>query len=112
MYVGIISYCTMTLIVILIDGKRYSSFDGDLRRWTHEQFFKVANPKLQTSITDVMEPQPPLRTKQLRIFGNVHSELDDTLALFCYDMANPTRRKIEDDMHTYQVEQHQKKTKD
>lgn len=98
----------MTLIVIIIDGKRYSSFNGDLRRWTHEQFFKVVNPKLQTSITELTGPPITIRTKQLRIFANSYSELDMILALFCYDMENPTRRRIEDDMHHYTVEQHEK----
>lgn len=98
----------MTLIVILIDGKIHCSFNGDMQQWMNERVFKVANPKLQTSTTDVMEPQPPLRTKRLKIFSNVRSELDDTLALFCYDMENPTRRRIDDDMHRYQVEQHRR----
>ncbi len=97
----------MTLIVVIVDGKWYCSFDGDLRRWRHERFFKVANLKLQTSITELTDP-PIIRTKQLKIFGNVHSELHMILALFCYDMDNPTRRRIEDDMHRYQVEQHRK----
>lgn len=98
----------MTLIVIIIDGKQYCSFNGDLRRWTHEQFFKVVNPKLQTSITELTGVSPPVRTKQLRIFGNVHAELHMTLALFCYDMVNPTTQRIEYDMYRYQVEQHEK----
>lgn len=98
----------ITLIVIIIDGKRYCSFDGDLEQWRHERFFKVVNPKLQTSITELTGVQPPIRTKQLKIFSNVHSELDMILALFCYDMVNPTRKTIEGDMHDYQVEQHRK----
>lgn len=102
----------MTLIVVLIDGKLHTSFNGDLQQWKHERVFKVINPKLQTSITELTGVQPPVRTKQLKVFGNVHAELNDTLALFCYDMENPTRRRIEDDMHRYQVEQHQKKTRD
>ena len=97
----------MTLIIIMIDGKRYSSFDGELEQWRHERFFKVVNPKLQTSITNVIDTSL-VRTKKLKIFGNVNSELDMTLALFCYDMVNPTRRRIEDDMHHYQVEQYRK----
>jgi len=98
----------MTLIVIIIDGKQYCSFDGDLRRWMLEQFFKVANPQLQTSVTELTGVPPAIRTKQLRIFSNSHSEIHDVLALFCYDMVDPTRRRIDDDMHHYQVEQHQK----
>ena len=95
----------MTLIVILIDGKQYSSFNGELEQWRHERLFKVDNPKSQTSITELTGPSITIRTKQLRIFGNVHSELHMTLALFCYDMDDPTRRRIENDMHHYQVEQ-------
>lgn len=98
----------MTLIVILIDGKQYSSFNGDLEQWKHERLFKVVNPKLQTSITELTGVPPPVRTKQLRIFSNSHSELHDVLALFCYDMVNPTRRKIDDDMHQYQVDEYRK----
>lgn len=98
----------MTLIVIIIDGKQYCSFDGDLNQWRHERYFKVVNPKLQTSITELTDVQPPVRTKQLRIFGNVHIELDMLLALFCYDMVNPTTRRIEDDMYRYQAEQYRK----
>ncbi len=98
----------MTLIVIIIDGKRYCSFDGDLEQWRHERFFKMVNPKLQTSITELTGPPTTVRTKQLKIFSNVHSELDMILALFCYDMVNPTRRRIDEDMHTFQVEQHRK----
>lgn len=106
MYVSIIS-CEdiMTLIVILIDGKVHCSFNGDMQQWMHERVFKVVNLKLQTSLPELT---PAVRTKRLKIFGNVRSELDDTLALFCYDMVNPTRRRIDDDMHTYQVEQHRK----
>jgi len=112
MYVPVILYrYTLTLIVIIIDGKRYSSFNGDLEQWRHERFFKVINPKLQTAITELTGPAPPVRVKQLRIFGNVNSELDMILALFCYDMVNPTRRRVEEDMHTYQVGQHRKKSK-
>lgn len=98
----------MTLIVIIIDGKQYCSFDGDEKQWRHEIFFKVANPKLQTSITELTGPAPPVRTKHVKIFGNVHSERDMILALFCYDMVNPTKKRIEDDMHRYQVEQYEK----
>lgn len=101
----------MTLIVIMIDGKQYCSFDGDLKQWRCKRFFKVVNPKLQTSITELTGVQPPVRTKQLRIFANAHSELNMTLALFCYDMENPTRRRIEDDMHRYQVEQYHNKSR-
>lgn len=86
----------MTLIVIIIDGKLHCSFDGELEPWRHQRFFKVVTPK------------PSVRIKQLKIFGNVHLELDMILALFCYDMVNPTRRRIEDDMHHYQVEQYRK----
>ncbi len=100
----------ITLIVIIIDGKRYSSFDGEIEEWRHERFFKVVNPKLQISITELTGPVPTVRTKRLRIFGNVHIELDMTLALFCYDMVDPTRRRIEDDMHTFQVEQYRNKS--
>ncbi len=97
----------MTLIVIIIDGKQYCSFDGDLQQWRHELFFIVVNPKLQTSITELTgPPAPTVRTKKLRIFGNVHAERDFTLALFCYDMLDPTRRRLESDMHDYQIEQH------
>lgn len=102
----------LTLIIILIDGKWYCSFNGDLQQWKHERFFKVINPKLQTSITELTGVQPPVRTKQLKIFANVHSELDMTLALFCYDMKDPTRQRIEKDMYHYQVERYQKKSKD
>lgn len=98
----------MTLIAVIIDGKQYCSFDGDIQQWRHERFFKVVNPKLQTSITELTGVPPAVRTKRLKIFGNVHIELEMTLALFCYDMVDPTRRKIEDDMHTYQVEQYRK----
>lgn len=109
MYVLLISFrYTMTLIVIIIDGKVHCSFDGDLRRWRHEMFFKVPNPKPQTSITESTGPAPPVRTKKLRIFGNVHTELDMTLALFCYDMENPTKRRIGDDMHQFVVDQYRK----
>ncbi len=98
----------MTLIVVLIDGKQYCSFDGDLQQWSNELFFKVVNPKLQTSITESTGPAPPVRTKKLRIFGNVHAELHMTLALFCYDMVNPTRKRINDDMHQFAVDQYRK----
>ena len=98
----------MTLIVIVIDGGVYCSFNGELEQWRDEIYFKVANPKTQTSITELTSPPPAVRTKRLKIFGNVHSEVEMTLALFCYDMVNPTRRRIEDDMHRYQVEQHEK----
>ena len=110
MYVQIILYeHTITLIVIIIDGKLYTSFNGALEQWRHERFFKVVNPKLQTSITELTGPPvPTVRTKQLRIFANSHSELDMILALFCYDMENPTRRRVEDDMLRYQVEQYRK----
>lgn len=101
----------MTLIVIVIDGKIHCSFNGELEQWRHERIFKVANPKLQTSVTELTGVAPPVRTKQLRIFSNSHSELDDVLALFCYDMVDPTRRRIDDDMHRYQVEQYRKKNK-
>lgn len=112
MYVSVISFrYTMTIIIIIVDGKRHSSFNGELEQWRYEQFFKVVNPKLQTSITELTGPPPTTRTKQLRIFGNVHSELDMTLALFCYDMENPTKRRIEDDMHTYQVELYRNKSR-
>ena len=113
MYVSLISFrYTMTLIIILIDGKVHCSFDGDLEQWRHEIFFKVVNPKLQTSITELTDVQPPVRTKKLRIFGNVHAELDMTLALFCYDMVNPTKRRIGDDMHQFVVDEYRKKSKD
>ncbi len=102
----------MTLIVIIIDGKQYCSFDGDLRRWRHERFFKVANPKVQTSITELTGVPPAVRTKQLKIFGNVHIELEMMLVLFCYDMVDPTRKRIESDMHDYQVEQYRNKSRD
>ena len=85
----------MTLIVVLIDGKLHTSFDGEIQQWRNERYFKVVNPAI--------------RSKQLRIFGSVYFELDMTLALFCYDMENPTRRRIEDDMHHYQVEQYRSK---
>ena len=110
MHVPVISYSyTMTMIIIIIDGKQHCSFDGEIQQWRCERYFKVANPKLQTSITELTGPAPTVRSKQLRIFGNVYSELDMTLALFCYDMENPTRRRIEDDMHHYQVEQFRNK---
>jgi len=102
----------MIQVVIIIDGKLHCSFIGELEQWRHERFFKVINPKLQTSITELDGPAPPVRTKKLRIFANSHSELDMMLALFCYDMVNPTRRRIEEDMHHFQVEQHQKKIRD
>ena len=103
----------MTLIVIIIDGKWHCSFDGILEQWKEERFFKVYDPKLQTSITKLIGPPAvTIRTKQLRIFGNVYSELHMTLALFCYDMLDPTRRRIEMDMHRYEVEQHQNKSRD
>lgn len=99
----------MTLIVILIDGKYHYSFNGDIEQWRHEKFILVIDSKPQTSITELTgPPAPTTRRKKLRIFGNVHAELDDALALFCYDMVNPTRRRIEDDMHHYSVEQYQK----
>ena len=91
----------MTLIVIIIDGKRHCSFNADLQQWKQERFFTVINPS----------PSNTVRKKQLRIFGNVHSELDMTLALFCYDMEDPTRRRLENDMHIYEVEQHQNKSR-
>ena len=96
----------MTQIVIIIDGKYHCSFDGNIQQWKHQRFFKVPNPKLQTSIVELTDLAPTLRTKQLRIFGNVHAESDMTLALFCYDMLDPTRRRLESDMHDYQIEQH------
>lgn len=99
----------MTLIVIIIDGKQHCSFEGEKSHWKQERFFKVSNPVLQLSITNTIDPAATIRTKQLRIFCNSHSELDDILALFCYDMVNPTRRRIEDDMHRYQVEQYRNK---
>ena len=99
----------MTLIVIIIDGKWHCSFNGDLQQWKHETFFNVFNPKLQTSITKLTSNT--IRTKQLKIFGNVHSESYMTLALFCYDMLDPTRQRIEKDMHSYQVEQYQKRSR-
>jgi len=100
-----------TLIVIIIDGKWHCSFNGILEQWKHEQFFTVIHPK-QTSITKLAgRPSTTIRTKQLRIFGNVHSESDTTLALFCYDMLDPTRKRIELDMHHYKVEQYQKKSR-
>lgn len=98
----------MTLIVVIIDGKQYCSFDGDLQQWSNELFFKVVNPKLQTTIIESTGPAPPVRTKKLRIFGNVHAEIDMTLALFCYDMVNPTRKRINDDMHQFAVDQYRK----
>ena len=98
----------MPLIVIVIDGGVYCSFNGELEQWRNELFFKVVNPKLQTSVTELTKPAPPVRTKRLKIFGNVHSEIHNILALFCYDMVNPTRGRIEDDMHHYTVEQYQK----
>jgi len=100
----------MTLIVIIIDGKLYRSFDGDIQRWKKERFFKVINAKLHISITELAGPKYQVRTKQLRIFGNVHAELDDTLSLFCYDMVDPTRKRIEEDMHHYQVAQHRSRS--
>jgi len=100
----------MTLIVILIDGKWNCSFNGDLHQWTHERFFTVIHPKLQTSIIDLTHPPNTIRTKRLKIFANVHSELDMRLALFCYDMVDPTRKRIEEDMFRYEKEQNQKRT--
>ena len=99
----------MALIVIIIDGKQHCSFDGEMSHWRQERFFKVSNPTLQTSGITALDPTATIKTKQLRIFCNSHSELDDILALFCYDMVNPTRRRIEDDMHRYQVEQYRNK---
>ena len=98
----------MTLIVVLIDGKLHTSFNDEVEQWINERFFKVVNAKPHISNTNLLSPRYKVRTKHLRIFGNVYAELDMTLALFCYDMVDPTRRRIEDDMHHYQVEQHQK----
>ena len=102
----------MTLIVIIVDGKFQCSFDGILDQWKNERFFKVYDPKPQPSITKLIGPPAvTIRTKQLRIFANVHSELDMRLALFCYDMEDPTRKRIEEDMFHYEREQHQKRSK-
>ena len=101
----------MTLIVIIVDGKFQCSFDGILEQWKQERLFKVYDPKLQTSMSALTSPPSIPRTKHLRIFGNVHSESDMVLALFCYDMEDPTRRRLEDDMHHYEVEQHRKRSR-
>jgi len=102
----------MTLIVIIVDGKFQCSFDGILDQWRHERFFKVYDPKSQTSITKLIGPPAvTIRSKQLRIFANSYSELDMRLAIFCYDMLDPTRKRIEEDMYRYEREQHQKRTK-
>jgi hypothetical protein len=101
----------MTLIVVLIDGKWHCSFNGEVEQWINERFFKVVNAKPYTTNTKLGSPRYKVRTKQLRIFGNAYSELDMTLALFCYDMLDPTRQRIEKDMHHYQVEQYWKKTR-
>ena len=98
----------MTLIVIMVDGKFSCSFDGDLELWKHERFFQVVKPNLQTSVTELGGSATVIRFKRLRIFANVHSELDMTLALFCYDMLDPTRKRIEQDMLRYEVAQYEK----
>lgn len=100
----------MTLIVIIIDGKFHCSFDGILEQWQHAQFFPAIQLKLQTSITELTSTDR-IKTRQLKIVGNVHSELDMTLALFCYDMVDPTRKRIEEDMHHYEREQYKKKSR-
>jgi len=101
----------MTLIVIIVDGKYRCSFDGDLQLWKHQRFFPVIKPYIQTSVTKLSGPANALRVKRLRIFANVHSESDMTLALFCYDMVDPTRKRIEQDMLRYEVEEYRKKSK-
>jgi len=100
----------MTLIVIIVDGKFHCSFDGDLQQWMHARVFKVITLKQQTSISD-LPLGDIIRTRPLKIFANVHSESEMTLALFCYDMVNPTTQRIEADMCLYQMEQY-KKTRD
>ncbi len=99
----------ITLIIILIDGKLHTSFNGDLNQWLHKRFFKVINPKPQTSITELNCSVDIIRSKSLRIFGNVHAVRDMTLALFCYDMVNPTKKRIKADMSNYEIEQYQYK---
>jgi len=101
----------MTLIVIMIDGKWDCSFDGDLQQWMAKRFFTSIRPKLQKAMIDLTRPPNTIRTKRLKIFANVHSELHMTLALFCYDMEDPTRKRIEEDMFRYEKEQHQKGAK-
>lgn len=101
----------MTLITVMIDGKFHRSFDGEVERWIDERFFKVVNAKPYTPNTKLGSPRYKVRTKQLRIFGNAYSELDMSLTLFCYDMENPTRKRIEWDMHHYQIEQYRSRSR-
>ena len=100
----------MTLITVMIDGKLYRSFDGEVEQWIDVRFFKVVNAKPYTTNTKLGSPRYKVRTKQLRIFGNVYSELDMSLALFCYDMEDPTRKRIQWDMRNFQVEQYRSRS--
>jgi len=100
----------MTIIVIIIDGKWHCSFDGILDQWKREQFFTAIQLKSQTLTNDLTSITDRIKTRQLKIAGNVYSDLDMTLALFCYDMVDPTRKRIEEDMFRYEREQHQKRT--
>jgi len=101
----------ITLIVIIIDGKWNCSFNGILEQWKQERFFKVITPKIYTSIVKLASVANTIRVKKLRISGSVYSELDAALALFCYDMLDPTRKRIQNDMHQYEVEQYQNKSR-
>ncbi len=101
----------MTLITVMIDGKIHRSFNGEVEQWINERFFKVVNAKPHTSNTNLFSPRYKVRTKQLRIFGNAYSELDMSLALFCYDLEDPTRRRIEYDMRNFQVEQYRSRSR-
>ena len=83
-----------------------------MKYWKSQRFFLVPNPRINTKIQELLGPTAEIRMKKLRIFGNVELTNEDILACFCYDMVNPTQRRIEEDMHHFQIDiQNNYKTK-
>ena len=92
-------------IIVVIDGKPVSSLNDSIERWKHEEFYRYIRPlPPQTTIEEEFKMPPPLQDGKLKIYGRIHSQYDEELAIFCYDYIDPTRKQLEEDFYKYKIE--------
>ena len=84
---------------LVIDGIDKGILSNNIEEWRHREYVKAPHIHTLLEIMDDGEmptTDPPI-IKKLKIYGRVHRFIPPLLAVFCYDLSNPTSRQWQED---------------
>jgi len=91
-------------IIIFLDGDTLFSINGDFSLWKSKEKIEIPRkPVMQTEVKELHAQPPPSQLKQINSkvmakieMRNRHDE--EILCLFCYELLEPTRKQIVQDI--------------